>query len=488
MRNSYTKHLLKHSLVYGSGELLTKVIGFILIPIYTRYLTTETYGILQILLITTSLISVIVQMGLGSAIFRSILHNEGINKETTYSTAFYFLMCTSLVVLFPIYLISDKIALLITGGSEYDFVIKILLISILLKNIAIIPLAKLRIQNKSFLFTLINSLRFVVQIILNLYFIIILKKGIEGIIIADCITALIFSPIFIYLIFADLRITFSLDELTEMIEYGLPLVPAALAMFILNSSDRYFLKYYSTLAEVGLYSLGYRIGIIMALIVVAFQQVWGAAMFKIAKEKEAKEIYSKNFTYFLVFLFTISLGISIFAKNILQIMATAPFISSYKIIPIITFSYIFYGIYFYTAVGLNLKKKTIFQPFVVGFTAIVNIILNFFLIPPYGIIGAAISTLISFAIMAIIATQISQHFYYIKYEYNRIIAIFLTGMILFLLSGYIKFNDVLLSFLFKLILWISYPILLIFSLLEKSDQNEIKAVFQNYFKKYLKVK
>ena len=477
-----SKELLKHSLIYGTSDLLNKIVAFFLLPIYTRYLSPSEYGILQILVITSNLVTIIVQMGLGSAIFKSVLYNEGANKKVIINTSFYFLIASSFLVLLPIWLNAAQICKLILGSSEHTKFFRIILVTIFFNTFSIIPLAKLRIEDASFKFSVLICSKFFLQLLMNIYFVVWLKKGIEGIIIAEAINAFIFSFVFTATLFNKLGFIFSFKELKDMLEFGLPLVPAALAMFILTMSDRYFLKYFSDLEQVGLYSVGYRFGMIVGLLVGAFQKAWPSVMFNIAKEKNARQIFSKNFTYLLFVLFFVSLCLSVFSKDIIKLITTERFLPAFQVIPLISLSFLCYGIYYYTAIGMNLKKKTFYQPLAVGSAAMINLFLNYVLIPKWGTMGAASSTFVSFLLMATVANKISLHFYHVTYQYKRILMMVLTFAVIWGISGVVSIPNILISILFKILLLCGYPVLLLgIGFFDKEEKEKIEYILQSCF-------
>ena len=364
--NSPSKELIKHSIIYGSGDILQRMLAFFLLPVYTRFLSPEEYGVLQLLVITSSLILVIVQLGLGSAIFKSILYNKEADKKTIISTSFYFLTATSFFILAVLFFNSGLLSKIILNSLDYSGFFKIILLSIFFNTISVIPLAYLRIEDASLKFSILIFCKFTLQLLLNIFFVIILKKGIAGVIIAELLASFSFSVVLVGLLFKNLRLVFSKNELKDMLGFGLPLAPAGLAMFVLTMSDRYFLNYFVSLDQVGIYSVGYRVGMVIAVLVGAFQKAWPSVMFNIAKIDRAKEVFAKNFIYFMFVLLFFSLGLSLFAKEILSLIVTPTFTGAYRIIPLIAVAFLCYGVYFYTAIGMNLKKKTYYQPIIVG--------------------------------------------------------------------------------------------------------------------------
>ncbi|MCD6117543.1 oligosaccharide flippase family protein [bacterium] len=473
------KSLLKHSFIYGASDIANRLIGFLLIPVYARFLLPDEYGTLQLLLILFNLIFIIVQFGIGSAIFKSVIYNQNTDKKLVYSTAFYFLLVSSLLFLTVIFLKADSISMLIFRTPGQTLLLRIVIISAFFNVFGVVPLAKLRIENNSLKFGVILVIKFVLQMLLNILFVVFLKKGIYGILVSECIVSGIFTIVYTIILSDSLRLKFSFTELKEMLEYGLPLIPASIAMLILTMSDRYLLKYYTGLDQVGYYSLAYKFGMIIGMMVSAFQKAWPSAMFNIAKERNAKEIFAKNFTYFFLFLSYMALLLGLFAKEIIVVFASEKYIPGFKIIPFISLAFIFYGVYYFTAIGLNIKKKTYYQSLAVSIAAALNIGLNVILIPRFGILGASAATLISFVVMAGTAAKISNHYYSVPYEINRIIKIFLLFVVFVTIPYIVTCNNMLLNIFIKICLVLLFPVfLIVFKFFKVEELMYIKKLYK----------
>jgi len=434
------KPLVKHSAIYGVSNVLNTAIALILLPIYTRYLTPADYGILEILTITVLFVSVFLQLGLGSAIFKIVLYDKSESEDVLVSTAFYFLTISSGIVFIILYSLAPSIASMILDSSQYANLVRLIFFTAFLNVAGIIPLAKLRMHDESIKYSVVSIGKFIVGVSLNIYFIAGLKKGVDGLVIAGAIQ--------------------SFTALREMLSFGLPLVPMGIAANILSMADRYFLRYYTTLEETGLYALGYKFGSIITLIVGSFQIAWPAVLFSVAKRPDARKFYSKLLTYFVLGLTFVGLGVSVLSRELLLVMATEKFYDAFRIVPWIVFGNIFIGIYYATAIGTNLKKKTKYQAIAVISAATLNLLLNFVLIPEYGMMGAAISTVISYAVMAAIGCGSSLRFYSIDYEWNRLLKIMIVGVLLYCSSNWIHTGILIVDVLLKLILVLIFPFFL----------------------------
>ena len=413
----YTKKIVKHSLIFGTGEILSRLIGFILIPLYTRYLPRDQYGALQIILITSNLIGIVLQMGLGSAIFKSVVYDRN-NRDNRikYSTAMNFLLLSGLAGLTVFFLLARHVSILLFRTADYVTEIRIIVATVLFRNMAVIPLSKLRIDGKTLNYSLLSLLRFTAQLGFNILFIVKLGFGIKGILLAELIATAAFVPVYTGILKNQYVFRMHLAELKEILHFGVPLIPSAVSMFLLNMSSQYFLQHYSGLADVALYALAYRFSMIIALMVSAFQFTWASQLFEIAREENARHIFSRNFTRFYGVITLACIAMNFAARPLIRLMATPEYADSYRIVPLLNISYLFLGVFYYSSIGINLKKKTAFQSLYAVIAALVNLGLNLWLVPVHGVMGAAAANAVSFFIMAALTLLKSERLYPVGYE------------------------------------------------------------------------
>lgn len=478
------KELTKHSIVYGSGTLLSRLLGFILLPIYTRFLTPADYGILSLFFITGSILAIIAKLGFGSALFREVIYQES-EQSTVMSTSLYFLIGESVIFFGALIVFSSNISNLIFSTPDYAYLLRLIFATRFLEIFKVIVMARLRIQEQSKLYATISVLNFLVGAFFNVYFIVVLKRGVEGLITAGLITTAIFSLIYLVLLRQDLKPRISFPILRRLLSFGVPLVPAGLSSLLMTSADRYFLQHFSTTAEVGLYSIGYKIGLIMNLIVQSIQLAWPAIMFDLAKQPKAEWQFSKILTYYLLILGFIGLGLALFAREALIIMTTPKFHDAYIVVPLITISYIFYGLRFITNTGLATQNKMKYIPPIIIGSAVLNLYLNYLFIPRYGMMGAAGATVISYFILVVVQTAVNLHFWYIPYEYKRIAKIGLVWGIMYGIGLLIKMPSIWLNIGLKLILMTSYPLILyLLKFYEPREIVAIKKIFHSVINRF----
>lgn len=408
--------LSKHSVIYGLGVAASQIVGFFLLPLYTRYLTPSDYGVLEIFGVTQGILGIIFIMGLGSALFMSYFScDDEESRKKVVSTTLIFLTATSLCFTLVLIALASNFSRLLFDSTQYTFYFRVIFLTLFFDAAIMIPLAVFRAREESKKYAILSLARIVVSIGLNIYFIVVLGKGVLGILESGLITAALLYCILVPSIIKNTGLRFSVTDLKKMLGFGLPLVPAGLGAWIMTLADRFFLQFLSTPHELGLYSLGYKFGmVVQGLIVGPFTLAWAPFLWSVAKEKNAKEIYSSVLTYFVLVGMFAALVLSVLSREVLMVMATPPFYGAYKVIPLIALSYVLYGCYFVLAAGLNLERKTKYLPFIVAVGAIINLGLNYLLIPSYGMMGAAVATVISYLILPIGSYFVSLRFYPIQ--------------------------------------------------------------------------
>jgi O-antigen/teichoic acid export membrane protein len=359
------------------------------------------------------------------------------------------------------YYFAPSICLLVFKSTEYTGFLRIILFTLAFSLGAEVPLSLLRILEKSTLFTIISIGKLILSISLNILFIVGFKWGIMGILISGLISNGLVS---LYLFFYTCRkvgLGFNWFQLKEMLAYGLPWVPGGVAMFIINFSDRFFLQRMVSLSDVGIYSLGYKFGMVInMLVMVPFLQAWGPKRFEVAKNENAKNIYAIVLTYFLYIEIFCALGIATLIKDSLHIMSTPDFWPAYRVVPIILLSYILQGGYHCIQIGILLTKRTKNIAIITVISAVVNLTLNFLMIQRWGMMGAAWATLFSFVVMFTLNYVITDRIYHVPYEIIRIVKMLGTAAALYFISYFVTISTLSLSFIFNLGLALSFPFIL----------------------------
>lgn len=431
------KRLFKHGMVYAIGNAIQSAVAFILIPIYTRYLSPANYGYLEILNTFVSIVSIVLGLGFASALmktyFRDVSNDD--ERRKLVGTAFMFSVPVAFLTLLAMFLFSDQIGGFILQNPEFGMLVRLSILSTFFVVFMNLGLSLLRVQEKSKKYTITTVIRFLGAMGFNIYFVVYRGFDIEGVLWANLISYTLVCLSLLPDIIKSSNFSFSKTLFKKLWLFGLPIIPASIAMWFVDISDRYMLQFFRTSEEVGIYSLGYKFGFLLSILLVApLQLAWPTVYFSIAHKSEAQKIYSKVLTYYSVIGIFIALSLSLFAENFLSWFAGSAFIGAYKIVPLVAFAYVLYGVHFILVPGLHIKEKTKLYPWLVIIPAITNILMNLWAIPRYGMTGAATTTILSFAIMVIFTQILTRHYYEVKYESKKLFGL-VTLAVLFLFLG-----------------------------------------------------
>jgi O-antigen/teichoic acid export membrane protein len=299
--------------------------------------------------------------------------------------------------------------------------------------------------------------------------------GVTGILQARLITSVIIYLALLPMLIKYMSISLSLHKLKEMLSFGIPLIVTGLGSWILILADRYILNIFCSLSEVGLYALGYKFGMIInSLIASPLQLAWLPFIFRIKDHEDADSIYAITLNYFALIIVFFALALSVMIKPILWLVVTPTFYDAYQVVPFIAFSYVLYGCYLITAVPFYLKEKTKFLVLLVVISAVLNLTLNYVLIPIYGMIGAAITTLISYSVLLLNTIILGRRYYPIPFKFLQLLKLFVSALVIYIGSSYINLDSVILVWVLRLMTLACFPVLLL--LLKFFNNTDIEAV------------
>ncbi|MFH1776265.1 MAG: oligosaccharide flippase family protein [Candidatus Omnitrophota bacterium] len=482
------RKLLTHSIIYGVGNIMRNAVGFLLIPLYTRCLLPSDYGVIEILSIVSTMCGIFLGMGLSSAALRYYFeYDNEKEKKQVISTVSLASLLFVFVAMFILSLFSDKFSNLFFNTPEYAKLFKLVFVLMFLETTIEIPFAFIRAKERSVLFVGVSVGRLIVALTCTIYLVIYLKMGITGVIISNLV-ATAFSWLFLTAVtFHYCRFAFSLEKLRSIMQYGMPLIIVSCGMYVLNSVDRIFLNRYTDLATVGIYSLGFRFGIILRfLIIQPFMAGYGPYRFSIMKKDNARDIYARVLTYFCFVLVFSGLILAVFIKEVIALMTTPAFFSAYKIVPFILSGTICYGVFFICQIGIYLQKKTNSIAIILVCVAVLHLLLNWLLVPVFNMHGAALVNFLSYLVLVLITLKVSQRYYPIDYEYGRIVKLTVLAVLWYLICRLFVPDFSILGMAIKLLLVALFPWALQLVHFYKSGEiNKLKEIKNTIFARWV---
>ena len=410
---SRIKSLASDTLIYGVFTIVARFLTFMLTPLYTNYLTMVEFADIQYIFVILAVINIVYGFGMDSSYFRFYEKGSEEQSNKVFTLSYLSIVLISGTISILIIIFSKPIAPVITELQNGQKLIMMAAMVPFLDALMIIPYAYLRMTRQAKKFAMTKFFLVIIAVILNFVFVVFMRWGIEGILYAQIIANGVGALIFVKIIFTKIKFKFDFILLKDMLKFGIPTLPAMLSGMILQVGDRWILKPLTDSVQFALYQCNHKLGIPMILFVSVFEYAWKPFYLSHYKDPDAKKLYARILTYFTFIAAGVFLVTSMFMEFIVQM----PFIggkfinpdywSGMGIIPVILLSFYFNGVYNNFACGFHIEKKTQYLPAAIGIGAIVNVAMNFTLIPVIGYWGAAWATLAAYFVNSADLTSIN---------------------------------------------------------------------------------
>jgi len=462
--------------------MVGRFLNFILVPLYTNIFLPADYGIIQLIYAYMAILNIVFIYGLDSAYLKFASFKDIGDEKDNFSTPYISVFVTSLLFVLLIVVNISAIGTSLRIPSEYNYLIYLAAAILFLDANIVIPFLKLRLDRKAKIFSLYRIINISVNIILNVYLILILDWGIEAILISNLFASAVSLLLVSFTIIKNFKLKFHLLLFKRLLKFGLPFLPAGFAIMLIQVIDVPILEKLTDLKTVGIYKANYKLGIFMMLFVNMFQFAWQPFFLQNAKEPNAKEMFSKVLTYFTLVGSVILIVLSLFITDIVQIkilgfsLIGPEYWAGLNIVPFILFAYLINGMHTIFSAGIYIEEKSIYVPVITGMGALINVALNFLLIPLLNITGAAIAAVVSYLFIGFGYYYVAQKFFKVKYELKRIghifIAVFLVGILFYYLHSISS-----LLFPYKIILLILFTVYIYFVAVNRDEIKLIKRKF-----------
>jgi O-antigen/teichoic acid export membrane protein len=427
------RRLGRHSAVYGLGGVVSRVLAVFLLPLYTRYLDREDLGAVGLVVALSAVLVTILRLGISSAFFRYYFDSKDpAHRLLVVRTSFWFTMASATAGLAAGVLLAEPVADLL--GLDDASLVRAGFVGIWAQMNYEQLTALFRAEERSTAFVAASLANVAITIGATVLLVVVWEQGALGVIVGNFTGTLAVYLALIAVHRAQLGLQFSRPLLREMNRFGIPLVPAALGLIAVNFSDRFFLVHLADLEEVGLYEIGVRIASAMVLLLTAFRMAWPAFAYSIEDDGEAKRTYAFVLTYLVVVASWLALALGLLAPWLVRLLTTPEFHEGSRVVAPLAFGGMAYAAYIVMAIGVGRAKRTQFNWAITGLAAVVNVVLNLILIPPYGMMGAAVATVAAYGTMFVAMTWYAQRVFPTPYQWRRVVTAVAAALAL-LLAG-----------------------------------------------------
>jgi len=417
------------SMVYGLSGIISRFISIFLVPIYTRLFSPEDYGVMSLVGSFIAVVSIFVVLGLDNSAHRWYWDTEDENdRRRTIASWAWCQFGVSSICCLVIFFAADFIGQEVVGRADAGGYFRIAALTLPLTVLGGVVSNWFRMQRRPWATTFYALGTTLLTVGLTLVFVVGLRWGLAGVYTAQAVALGVGSIVAAFLLRDWIAPRFIYGaRLRQMLRFALPLIPAGLAYWVVGFSDRYFVQAYTNTAEVGLYSIGSALAAGVALVTGAFQQAWGPFALSIHQQSDARDTYASVFLFYLWLTGALCAGISLFSPEILHVLTTAEYAGASVVVGILALSYAMIGLTYIAGTGPSIARQTGPTGIAMVAAAVLNVVLNFAMVPHYGKIGSAVATLISQSVVPIYLFRRSQQLYPIPYRFTA-------GAVLFALT------------------------------------------------------
>lgn len=396
------RDLLKHSSIYGLGQILSRFASVLLLPLYTRCLSPADYGIIATLDLTAGILGILIGSGVAQAVVRFHFEaKDAVGLRRVWWTGLAWVLFTATLVTVPVVLTRESLAeltlgsgvssgghfwLLTAGTMWFNFVTDVLE-------------TYLRVRKWSGLFVAVSLGRLLFNISMSVWFLVGLELGVAGQLLSNLIAAGVYNLTLLALFVRGVGwFAFDTKILKQLLRFGTPLIVTSMLSLLMHQADCYLLRAFSDMEHVGVYSLAAKIAqAINTLCLVPFSSIWNVVMYEIAEQPDSKRLFARVFQYWVFALMAIMLSVALFAHPLLPFLAPGQFTEAADLIAVMLPGFLLFALHGMFNVPALLAKKTAVQipPSIVGVA--VKIGLNILLIPLLGSMGAAIACVATYA-------------------------------------------------------------------------------------------
>lgn len=422
--------LTRDTMVYGLGQTLGRVVTRVgLVPVFTRMLVTAQFGALELVTTLSAALQVVFISGMDTALNRFVYEQAtDEDRRRLVSTALAWRLGASLALCVPAALLSRWIAAQVYGDVTLQPYLRVALLSVpcTLTVMFVSDFLRMSFRPWAFLgFTVMNSL---VYALLAVYLVAFRGRGVTGALGAQLATDCAFALIGAWLVRGSLTVRISRAKLGELLQVGLPLLPMALAYWVIQFADRNFLARFHGYHEVGVYGAAAKVALFMQFATQAFTLAWGPFGFAQAREEGGRRLFARVLGLYLWAGGALAVMLSIFAREILGLGTTRAYVGGHPAASLLVFAVLLNGTYYIFSVGVAMVKRTALMAAVLVSTAALTLGLDYLWAGPFGMYGVGTATLVGYATTTVLLAAVSQRLFPCPYP-------FLRGALLVLFAG-----------------------------------------------------
>lgn len=459
------KTLAINTTYYTIGQILPKAVQFVLMPVYLKYLSPAEYGTISSVQVLVAVVTILYTLALDRSIFRLFFDFKGEAEKKTYlGTVFIGVIIISSFMTALMFVFPGVLGAIYKNIDFYPY-ISISILTIFFNNFSLVPLSTLYVRQRAFKYVSLSFLQFIITNLFIIYFVVFLGNGVAGYLKGQLFGAVLLMPLYLYLSYSYFNFTFDAKVFKQTLSFSLPILPSLLSAWIMNLSDRIFIERYIDSFHVGIYSFSYNIAALVLVVSAAFYKAYNPYYFKTASEAinraVAVNVLKKTNTLYLLLIILLCFSISLFSREVVWLFFDEVYHEGVPIIGLISFSYIFANATGIFRLALYQEKRTKSIMHITFVGALLNVVLNYILIKPFGVYGAAYATIITYLLLFFIEYWYARKAYYASFDGNIVYMVFTLTVVTSISFFYWQSNFTWFSLFLKLLCMILLSLVII---------------------------
>jgi O-antigen/teichoic acid export membrane protein len=419
------KHLTGESLIYGLGQVSGRAVNLLLVPVLTRVLIPEAYGVADLVLAYSQTALLVLVFGMDGALAR-LFYDEPDREARVrmVSSSLLFRLATGTAVALTLALVVVPLGAPLVAGEAYRKYLTIGALTLPFTLLALFANDVLRVTFQPWKFIALNLAQTVTVGGLTLYLVLVRDLGVVGVLYGKLGGDALTATLGLVLCRHSIRPRFDRATLHRMLGYGLPLVPVAFAYGLITGADRFFLQRTHALVEVGVYAVAMKFFALATMGISAFQLAFGPFAYARARTPEAPRLYARVFSLYTAVASFGALLVAAFAPAIVGVLAPSAYAAAAGPALWLTFAAVAQGAYNVAALGIGLSLRTALLGWSAAGAALVALAANAALTPALGASGAAVATFMGYVASAMLTYAVSQRVHPLPYRGGRIVVMF----------------------------------------------------------------
>lgn len=417
------RRLGRDAALYSIGVLLGRAVSFIMLPVYTRYLSPADYGLISLLDLAVDITAILFTAGTTAGVQRFYFKtSDPLERNKILSTSFLLMIGLASLGAVALSIASPAIWRHGLKGAGASWFIIIAAANFALGVLVSMPQAVAQTKQRATFFVAISLVKLVLQLSFNIFFIVYLRLGPVGLLWSTFLTYVILGGFLAAWLLRQTGVHFDWRIVRDLRRFGVPYQVTWAGSFLLTFGDRFFLQAGPGIATVGIYGMAYQFGFLLQQLgSTPFLNAWNPHRHQLVplprEERDAR--YNRGFLYFNLLLITVATGMAVFIRPVIMVMTTEPYHGAAQLVPVILLAYIAEAWMEVFRFGIDVSEKTKYAPYATWITVAVVLALYAILIPRYGAMGAAAATVLGFALRAVLVYHWARKLWPISWSFDR---------------------------------------------------------------------